>query len=250
LLGRRSEDIFDADCFRSSHELFKRVIATGKGEDFEYSLAFPEGERWFLARVNRIEYPDGEKTVCLAIREISDRKHAERNLRISEEKFSKAFRAGPDAIVISTLDDGRILDVNYNFIRMTGFARGESVGRTSVDLGIWLNPKERDQMVAVVKRDGEVRDLEVRFSLKSGEVRNFQMSAHTIELDGMMCLISILRDVTERKALEEQLRQAQKMEAVGRLAGGVAHDFNNLLVGILGYSELLKKKCRPETCSA
>jgi PAS domain S-box-containing protein len=163
LLGRRSEDIFDPDFFRSSHELFKRVIATGKGEDFEYSLAFPEGERWFLARVNRIEYPDGEKTVCLAIREISDRKHAERNLRISEEKFSKAFRAGPDAIVISTLADGRILDVNYNFIRMTGFARGESVGRTSVDLGIWLNPKERDQMVTVVKRDGEVRDLEVRF---------------------------------------------------------------------------------------
>ena len=245
LLGRRSEDIFDADFFRSSHELFKRVIATGQGEDFEYSLNFQEGERWFLARVNRIDYPDGEKTVCLAIREISDRKHAERNLRISEEKFSKAFRAGPDAIVISTLDDGRILDVNYNFIRMTGFARGESVGRTSTDLGIWLNPKQRDQMVALVKRDGEVRDLEVRFSLKSGEVRNFQMSAHTIELDGMMCLISILRDVTERKALEEQLRQAQKMEAVGRLAGGVAHDFNNLLVGILGYSELLKKKVPP-----
>ena len=245
LLGRRSEDIFDADFFRSSHELFKRVIATGKGEDFEYSLSFPEGERWFLARVNRIEYPEGDKTVCLAIREISDRKHAERNLRISEEKFSKAFRAGPDAIVISTLDDGRILDVNYNFIRMTGFARGESVGRTSLDLGIWLNPKERDQMVAIVKRDGEVRDLEVRFSVKSGEVRNFQMSAHTIELEGTMCLISILRDVTERKALEEQLRQAQKMEAVGRLAGGVAHDFNNLLVGILGYSELLKKKVPP-----
>jgi PAS domain S-box-containing protein len=77
-------------------------------------------------------------------------------LRVSEEKFSKAFRAGPDAIVLSTLDDGRILDVNYNFLRMTGFARGESAGRTSVDLGICLNPKERDPMVAIVKRDGEV----------------------------------------------------------------------------------------------
>ena len=66
------------------------MIATGKGEDFEYSLALPEGERWFLACVNRIDYPDGDKTVCLAIREISDRKRAEKNLRISEEKFSKA----------------------------------------------------------------------------------------------------------------------------------------------------------------
>jgi PAS domain S-box-containing protein len=94
LLGRRSEDIFDASFFRSSHELFKRVIATGKGEDFEYSLAFPEGERWFLARVNRIEYPEGEKTVCLAIREISDRKRTEENLRISEEKFPRHSERG------------------------------------------------------------------------------------------------------------------------------------------------------------
>jgi PAS domain S-box-containing protein len=135
LLGRRSEDIFDPEFFRSSHELFKRVIATGKGEDFEYSLDLPAGQRWFLARVNRIQYPDGDKTVCVAVRDITDRKRAEENLRISEEKFSKAFRAGPDAIALSTLDDGRILDVNYNFLRLTGFARGESIGRT------WPTPR-------------------------------------------------------------------------------------------------------------
>ena len=242
LLGRRSEDVLDAELFHASHELLKRVIATGKGEDFEYSLDLPAGKRWFLARVNRIGYPNGEKTVCMAVRDITDRKRAEENLRISEEKFSKAFRAGPDAIVLSTLAEGRILDVNYNFLRITGFARGETIGRTAFDLGIWLNPKDREQMVAILKRDGEVRDLEVRFQIKSGEVRTFVLAAHTIELEGVMCVITILRDMTEHKALEEQLRQAQKMEAVGRLAGGVAHDFNNLLVGILGYSELLKKK--------
>jgi PAS domain S-box-containing protein len=82
LLGRRSEDIFDADFFRSSHELFKRVIATGKGEDFEYSLVFPEGEHWFLARVNRIEYPEGEKTVCVAI---------SRNLRSQTHRRKLAY---------------------------------------------------------------------------------------------------------------------------------------------------------------
>jgi two-component system cell cycle sensor histidine kinase/response regulator CckA len=242
LLGKKSEEFIDKDLFRSSREIFQRVIATGRGEDFEYSLDFPAGRRCFLARVNRIEYPDGDETVCMAIRDITDRKRSEENLRISEEKFSKAFRAGPDAIVLSRLEDGRILDVNYNFIRLTGFARGEAIGQTSVELGIWMNPKERDHMVALIKRDGEVRDLETRFTVKSGEVRAFLLSAHSIELEGTMCLIAILRDVTERKALEEQLREAQKMEAVGRLAGGVAHDFNNLLVGILGYSDLLKRK--------
>lgn len=242
LLGKRSEDIFDPDFFGSSHELFKRVIATGKGEDFEYSLDFEAGKRWFLARVNRIRYPDGNGTVCMAVREITDRKRAEENLRVSEEKFSKAFRSGPDAIVISTLAEGRILDVNENFQRLTGFSRDEAIGQTSLNMGMWVNPKDRDQMIAILKREGEVRDLEIRFSVKSGGLRTFLMSADTIELNGATCLIAILRDVTERKALEEQLLQAQKMEAVGRLAGGVAHDFNNLLVGILGYSELLKKK--------
>ena len=242
LLGKRSEDIFDADFFRSSHEIFKRVIATGKGEDFEYSLDFETGKRWFLARVNRIHYPDGDDTVCMAVREITDRKRTEENLRVSEEKFSKAFHSGPDAIVISTLAEGKILDVNDGFSRLTGYSSDEAIGRTSLDIGIWVNPKDRDQMITILKRQGEVRDLEIRFSVKSGEARTFLMSAHTIELNNSLCLIAILRDVTERKALEEQLRQSQKMEAVGRLAGGVAHDFNNLLVGILGYSELLKKK--------
>jgi PAS domain S-box-containing protein len=176
------------------------------------------------------------------VRDVTDRKHAEEKLLVSEEKFSKAFRLGPDAITITTMADGRFLEVNDNFLRLTGFSRGEIVGRSSVELGLWTNPKDRHHIVALLKRSGEARDLEVRMSVKSGEVRTLQLSAHTIELSGQPCMIAIIRDVTDRRALEVQLRQAQKMEAVGRLAGGVAHDFNNLLVGILGYSELLKKR--------
>jgi two-component system cell cycle sensor histidine kinase/response regulator CckA len=176
------------------------------------------------------------------VRDITDRKHAEEKLLVSEEKFSKAFHLGPDAVTITSIADGRFLEVNDNFLHLTGFTRDEILGRSSVELGFWANPKDRHHIVALLKRSGEARDLEIRMSIKSGEVRTVQLSAHTIELSGQACMIAIIRDVTERRALEIQLRQAQKMEAVGRLAGGVAHDFNNLLVGILGYSELLKKK--------
>ena len=243
LKGKRVSDVIGEDFFRPFSLIFDRVLITGRGEELEYSLDVPAGKRWFLARMNRVPSADNDQyTLCLAVRDVTGRKLAEEKLLVSEEKFSKAFRLGPDAITITAIADGRFLEVNDNFLRLTGFTRNEIIGRSSVELGLWANPKDRHHIVALLRRSGEARDLEVRMSIKSGEVRTLQMSAHTIELSGQPCVIAIFRDVTEGRALEVQLRQAQKMEAVGRLAGGVAHDFNNLLVGILGYSELLKKK--------
>jgi two-component system cell cycle sensor histidine kinase/response regulator CckA len=243
LKGKRISGVMGEEFFRPFSLIFERVLATGRSEELEYSLDVPAGKRWFLARMNRIPSADTEQhTLCLAVRDITDRKHAEEKLRVSEDKFSKAFHLGPDAITITSMEDGRFIEVNDNFLRLTGFAREEIIGRASVDLPLWANPKDRRHIVALLQRSGEVRELEVRLSIRSGELRTVQMSAHRIELTGQACMIAIIRDVTERRALEVQLRQAQKMEAVGRLAGGVAHDFNNLLVGILGYSELLKRK--------
>ena len=243
LKGKRVSEVIGEDFFRPFAMIFDRVLVTGRGEELEYSLDVPAGKRWFLARMNRVPSAANDQyTLCLAVRDITGRKHAEEKLLVSEEKFSKAFHLGPDAVTITSTEDGRYIEVNDSFLRLTGYARNELIGRTAVELGVWANPKDRQQVVALLNRSSEFRDLEIRIAIKSGEVRTVQMSAHTIELGGQTCILAIIRDVTERRALELQLRQSQKMEAVGRLAGGVAHDFNNLLVGILGYSELLKKK--------
>jgi two-component system cell cycle sensor histidine kinase/response regulator CckA len=243
LKGKRVSSVIGEEFFQPFSLIFDRVLVTGRSEELEYSLDVPAGKRWFLARMNRIPSAETEQyTLCLAVRDVTDRKHAEEKLRVSEEKFSKAFHLGPDVVTITLMGDGRFIEVNDNFLRLTGFTREEVIGRTTLELGLWANPKDRQHVVALLSRSGAVRDLEIRMAVKSGELRTVQMSAHTIELSGQPCVIAIIRDVTDRRALEVQLRQAQKMEAVGRLAGGVAHDFNNLLVGILGYSELLKKK--------
>jgi two-component system cell cycle sensor histidine kinase/response regulator CckA len=250
LKGKRVADVMGEDFFRPFSQIFERVLVTGRGEELEYSLDVPAGKRWFLARMNRVPSADNEQyTLCLAVRDITDRKYAEEKLRVSEEKFSKAFRLGPDAITITSVEHGHYIEVNDNFLRLTGYTRDELIGRAAVELGVWANPKDRQQVVALLQRSGEFRDLEIRIAIKSGEVRTVQMSAHTIELAGQTCIIAIIRDVTDRRALELQLRQSQRMEAVGRLAGGVAHDFNNLLVGILGYSELLKKRLADQSSS-
>jgi signal transduction histidine kinase/CheY-like chemotaxis protein len=97
----------------------------------------------------------------------------------------------------------------------------------------------------MVVKQGSVRDFEIAFRTKSGEIRVAMDSAEVIDVAGQECTIAIFRDVTEQKTLEKQLRQTQKMEAVGQLTGGIAHDFNNLLGVIIGYSEILEHRLPP-----
>ncbi|MGH9509000.1 MAG: ATP-binding protein, partial [Terriglobales bacterium] len=151
-----------------------------------------------------------------------------------------AFRATPDAISISTLEEGRYVEVNDSFLRLTGYDRDEVVGRTVAELNIWTDPADRERMTAQIRMLGAVRDMELRYRNKEGVLRTGSLSAEVIELAGERCLVSVMRDISDHRLLEEQLLQAQKMEAIGRLAGGVAHDFNNLLAIILGYSDLLQ----------
>ncbi len=172
-------------------------------------------------------------------RDITERKQVEVALRQSEARFAKVFHANPAAIVLSVPATGRYLDVNDSYLCLVGYRREEIIGHTSLELEIWANPIERTQLIEAVRQQGSVRDMEITVRRKSGEIRYGLTSAELIDLDGEPCLLGMLHDITERKRLEEQLRQAQKMEAIGRLAGGVAHDFNNILTVIKGYTGLL-----------
>lgn len=169
----------------------------------------------------------------------SQRRRAEVALQQSEARFAKIFHANPAAMVLSEPATGRFLDVNEGYLRLVGYDREEIIGRTSVELEIWANPVERTRLVEAIREQGSVRDMEITVRQKSGQLCYALTSAELINLDGQPCLVGMLYDITERKRLEEQLRQAQKMEAIGRLAGGVAHDFNNILTVIQGYTGLL-----------
>jgi PAS domain S-box-containing protein len=189
---------------------------------------------WLLGSANLVEPADGgpaiaEKTFV----DITERKNA-------EELFRKAFNANPEPMSIATIPEGRYIDVNESFLRVTGHVREEVIGRTSLELNFWPRLEDRKRFVDLLTTQGSVRDLEINFGTKSGEIRTAIDSAETIEVDGKLCGIAILRDITEQKTLEKQMRQTQKMEAIGQLTGGIAHDFNNLLGVIIGYSEILE----------
>jgi PAS domain S-box-containing protein len=174
-------------------------------------------------------------------RDVTDRVRAAEALEQSEKRFETAFRSSPLAIGISTLDEGRCLDVNDAFLKMVGYKREEVVGRKVVEIGFWEKVGDRQAMVRQVVETGRVSGLQTTFRTRAGEIRQIELFAGRIELENVPCILGITRDVTEAKSLELQLQQAQKMEAVGQLAGGVAHDFNNLVMIINGCAELIKE---------
>jgi PAS domain S-box-containing protein len=136
------------------------------------------------------------------------------------------------------------VEVNHTF-EQTGYQRPEVIGENWDGLCIWTDPIDRDQVVAQLIREGSVRNHEYRFHKKNGDIGVGLLSAELIEIDGKQCAITTTVDITERLNLESELRQAQKLESAGRLAGGVAHDFNNLLTIINGYSDLILKALQP-----
>jgi two-component system cell cycle sensor histidine kinase/response regulator CckA len=197
---------------------------------------------------------DGRAHLVTIAHDITERKQAEQALRDSEVKFAKAFRASPGAIGISDAETFKFIEVNDGYCRMFGFAREEMVGKSALELGLWADLKERAKFFDIFQASGSVDDLEMLGRRRDGTIINCVLRAERLELGGRACLVSALNDITARRrsetqraALEAQLRQTQKLDALGQLAGGIAHDFNNILTGISAYTELaLLDADRPE----
>ena len=191
----------------------------------------------------------GSQILMAAYLDITESKQAEMTLKESEQRFSKAFHSSPAPMSISDIETGRFIDVNEKLVQMLEHTRNELIGRTSYEIGIWTDPEIRVRLGKRVKESGSIKDEKIQFIAKSGKIRDVLCSTEIIALEGAEAMLSLLYDCTdmnkaerEKEKLQTQLQQSQKMESVGRLAGGVAHDYNNMLGVIIGHTELAMLK--------
>lgn len=121
-----------------------------------------------------------------------------------------------------------------------GYTSEDVIGKTTIALNIWKNPDNRKHLVDELSKKGYVENLEAEFVGKDGKTKIGLMSARLFKLNEEDIILSITRDITEHKKIEQQLHQANKLQALGTLAGGIAHNFNNLLMGIQGHASLIR----------
>jgi PAS domain S-box-containing protein len=183
---------------------------------------------------------DGRLTVVAAVRDITERRQAEEALLASEAQYRSMFNASADALVLRDADF-RIVDVNATYERMSGFRRDEVIGAAR----ILANPPDTEATIRALHARalaGEPVLLETTFMRRDGGWLEVELRGVPVQHRGQPHVLWMGRDITprrqaerERRTLEQQLRQAQKMEAIGHLTGGIAHDFNNILTSIVGY---------------
>jgi PAS domain S-box-containing protein len=221
-------------------------------------LAHALTRKWLLAREVRLRLETLDAAVLARTaellrvnrrleQEIDRRMIAQEALRLSEERFAKAFRSSPIPIAIRSRHDERLLDFNEAFCALSGRTEQSLQTTPITQLDLWEPRHAWQTFLAELAAGRPLRNASAQLRQSDGRLRNVLVSMEAMTLQQEACLLLILLDVTDHIRMEQQLRHAQKMEAVGQLAAGVAHDFNNILTVIQGHVGLqLARECLDE----
>jgi PAS domain S-box-containing protein len=187
------------------------AMTPGGIRQYEHQVRTPGGEkRDLLARTTRIDL-QGEPVLLSMVRDITQRRRAQRLLEESEKRLAKMIEGSPEAITIANLDDGTLVLANPAAQRLSGYTAEEMVGKSSIALDFWPDPEERKRLVEDVRRRETVHAREIRLRRKDGKVRDVLCSAAMINFEGGEFLMFQGIDITERKNAEKDLQEHQEL---------------------------------------
>gem|GEM_PF-655370 len=227
--GKTLEEIFPALVPTTVPTTYRRLAREGgthRRQVVEYQ------DEQIAGSFEVVAFQTAPDAIAVVFADVTERQRAEQRLRESEEKFAKIFLTTPDVVVISRIRDGLLLDVNPGFEAVTGYSRAETVGRSTLELNLWADPAERDQMVRDLRMNGQVLYRDFTFRRKDGALRAGQFSARPIAVDREPYLLFIMRDTTEHHRAEEELRRRDRLlgataDAMGILLSG--QDLNEIV---------------------
>ncbi len=258
IIGKNWFDNFMPDRFRTEVKQVSEKILRGEieaAEYFENPVLMKSGKERIIAWHNTI-LKDVEGNILGHLssgEDITERKSAEEKLRESEEKFYKAFHNNPDSLYITTIPEGKFVNVNPAFEKISGYNKEEVLGKTALELDFYINPDDRKKLFQRLQKDGRLHDYAISFRIKSGEIRLCRVFSEVIEIQRKSHLLSIIRDITEQKKAEDELRgSAERMKILFEYAPDAYYlsdlkgnfiDGNIAAEDMLGYkrSELIGK---------
>jgi PAS domain S-box-containing protein len=218
-------------------EMLETILAQSTTfDDYEVVYDFADiGRRTMLLNARQIQrVSEKERTILLAIEDITERRRLEDFLKESEDRYRRIFETASDGIVLLEKCEGKITHANQAIEKMFGYSKEACIGKKLQDLGISHSAIDFHAAMKALDKSAILNYDNIPAKTRDGQT----IYTDIFMLDRTGLAQCNIRDITERKKLEDHLQQAQKMEAIGTLAGGIAHDFNNILMSILGYTEL------------
>ena len=257
VLGYDEEELKHSSSFEQVHpddrEMVRRAAEdarrSGVGRTLEYRIRHKDGSwRVLESTASVIRTPRGEaQKLVIVNRDITERKKAAESLRQSESGFRSMVEDAPYGI-FRCHSNGKLLSANPAFQRMLRYDHRDELLQTNLVEDVFDSPSEFQKLKNLVDDGKEFKDVAVELRRKDGNKITVRCRGRSVtDPEGLPSFDVFAEDVTEKRILERQLQMAAKMEAVGRLSGGVAHDFNNLLGVIIGYSQLFKRKLDPQS---
>jgi PAS domain S-box-containing protein len=256
VLGYLAEDLEGANVLAYIHEddqgrvseAIANTLADGSSNELvEFRFRLKEGAYRYCQAIAR-QWKNGSKVELLVnTRDVTIQHQALTDLAASNELLSQIYNVSSNLLTVSNPEDGTILEVNDAWLKTLGYTRDEVIGRTALEMSIWGSPENRQRLVSELYRRGELSGFRATSYTKNGQPLSIIVDARLLTVAGELRVLMSVQNITEVLQVEEQLRQAQKMESLGQLTGGVAHDFNNLLGIIMGNIELMREGLEPDS---